>query len=181
MFSVQSLNSTLLCTEKMSQENIMASTSNISKIPQEILEMIVVLLDFKSALNLLQSSKMLLEKLDCSLKFWKHVCQGLGLDTYEWTKTKGFKSVSEWRTMFHTSQNIHKVLMSDHPLPVQRIVSDLSKIDQPDTHSKGHQQRILQLPQDVNIRLTQNFKTLRRKLIADNIIRFIKFSHLILC
>ena len=162
----------LHCTEKMSQEIIMASTSSISKIPQEILEIIVVFLDFKSALNLLQSSKALLVKLDCSLKFWKHVCQGIGIDTYEWSRTKGFKSISEWRRMFHASQNIHRVILSHHPLPVQRIVSDLSKIGQPDINSKSHQQRILQLPQDVNIRLTQNFKTLRRKLIADNIIRY---------
>ena len=160
----------------MSQEVCWVSTSSICKIPQEILEIIVEYLDPKSALNLLQSSKTLLEKLDYSLTFWKHVCIGLGLETYEWTNAKGFKSVTEWRRMFYASQNIQNVLLSDNPLPVQRIVADLSKIGQPNINSKTHQQKILQLPQDANIKLTQNFKTLRRKLIADNIFRFFQFS-----
>ena len=141
----------------------------IEGIPQEMLDMIVMKLDAKSAISLSLTSKCMICKLHESKYFWRYLCLQRGIDSGEWmvnVKQEDRKELESWRNLYHNAVLINKNLIQSSGLPAKRIFLDLTNIGKNiNTH-----QKTVDYPLERNVKITHNFKTLRKKLISENIV-----------
>ena len=141
----------------------------IEGIPEEMLDMIVMKLDSKSSISLSLTSNYMLCKLHESKYFWRHLCQKRGIDSVEWmvnVEQEDRKEMETWRTLYQNAVLINKNLIQSSQLPAKRILLDLTTIGKNlNTH-----QKIVDYPLEPNVKVSHNFKTLRKKLISENII-----------
>ena len=163
------------------------SQYTLCSLPLELLEIVVRYLDGKSSVNLLMTNKTLLARLESNCSFWRHVCQTLDLCSSEWTLGEEHDTETElWKSVYKRFVKIESALQRDGTqFGGQRILSDLSCYDR---INKNSQVQPLSLPnqQIVNLsmsrKLENNFKTLKKTLISDCIIRLRgNDSNLLIC
>ena len=142
-------------------------------IPQEMLDMIVMNLDANSSISLSLASNCMISKLHGSKFFWKHLCRKRGIDSREWRINVGQEdrqTLEFWRNLYQNAALINNNLTQSSQLPAQRILLDLTKIGSSKNLSTDHHQKIIEYPLEINVKTIHNYKTLRKKLISENII-----------
>ena len=141
---------------------------NILRLPLEIFEMIVLNLDYKSAVNFGNCFQSIFRT---SLKYWKHVAFEMGLNTFEWTKEVNSKSIIHWRQLVNSYLKIDSYLSDNGfiDVPMKRMLSDINELHKCRKSSKST--KILNLPMDAKTKATSNFNTISTKNIAEIIIR----------
>lgn len=144
----------------------------ILNLPVEILELIYLHLDSKSCISLLNTSSNLHEKLEENVKFYRHVCRGLELITFEWCGEGAgqtpVRNVQFWKGLYQKWVTAENVLSTRKGFEVDRIHMDINSL-----RSKGKSQilqRVLQLPESQ--KNVPDYKTLRRKLVSESIFSY---------
>ena len=144
----------------------------ILNLPVEILELIYLHLDSKSCISLLNTSNNLHEKLEENVKFYRHVCRGLELITFEWCGEGAgqtpVRNVQFWKGLYQKWITAENVLSTRKGFEVDRIHMDINSL-----RSKGKSQilqRVLQLPKSQ--KNVPDYKTLRRKLVSESIFSY---------
>jgi len=140
-------------------------------LPLEVLEIVFLNLDSKSCVNLVRICSDIHNKLSENLKFWRHVCIGLGLDTVEWCGTRSrtqARHMDFWKSIYHRWKNSERFLLSSKEFQVERIYADVNSVGE--SGKTKASQRVVQLPK--NHKTVPNFKTLKRKLIRESIFSY---------
>jgi len=149
----------------------MSLAVDILNIPLEILELIFLNLDSKSSISLLKTCRDIHSKLVDNLKFWKHVCLGLELGTFEWCgdgiRTSG-RQVEFWQSRFHKWRVSQNVLATKKEFEANRIHADINSFGR--EGNVKTLQRVVKLPEEQ--KNVPDFKTLRRKLISESIFSY---------
>ena len=138
-----------------------------------MIDMIVMNLDANSSISLSLTSKSMLFKLHENINFWRHLCRKRGLDTREWTGKVGQedrKTVDFWRLLYKNAALINNNVIQSTQLPAKRILLDLTKMGA--TKNLNTHQKIVDYPLEAHVKPhhLHNYKTLRKKLISENII-----------
>ena len=146
----------------------------LPSLPLELLEIISKYLDGRSAVNLLISSKTLLQRLELNLSFWRHVCRSLRLCSYEWLgENTDSQSTEFWKSLYARFVAINSALKRDGAtFKGQRILADLSIFDKRNKNFEVQPnifQQVIKLPNDK--KPEKKAQTLRKKLISERIIR----------
>lgn len=140
----------------------------ILKLPLEILEIIYLHLDSKSCICLLKTCTSLHFNLGENVKFYRHVCRGLGLDTVEWCGQASDRNADFWKCLHDKSVAVENVLSTRGVFEVDRIHVDINSFK-----LKGNAkvlQKVLKLPEaHKNV---PDYKPLRRKLISESIFSY---------
>ena len=140
----------------------------ILKLPLEILEIIYLHLDSKSCICLLKTCTSLHFNLGENVKFYRHVCRGLGLDTVEWCGQASDRNADFWKCLHDKSVAVENVLSTREVFEVDRIHVDINSFK-----LKGNAkvlQKVLKLPEaHKNV---PDYKPLRRKLISESIFSY---------
>ena len=76
--------------------------SLILRLPQEMLECVVLHLDPVSSVNLALASRTVFARLEQSAGFWRHLARGHGLGTPEWCHETP-RSVAGWRNLYRSA------------------------------------------------------------------------------
>ena len=152
------------------------SHCTLLSLPLELLEIIIKYMDGRSSINLLMTSKTLLQRLESNCSFWRHVCKSLALCSYEWTLGENHHTETQlWKSVYSRFVEIDSALRRDGTrFEGQRILSDLSCYDRIDKNCQVEplsalNQQVVSLSR--GRKLEHNFKTLKKRLISDCIIR----------
>ena len=147
--------------------------SLILRLPQEMLECVVLHLDPVSSVNLALASRTVFARLEQSAGFWRHLARGHGLGTPEWCHETP-RSVASWRNLYRSAAATHRQLVNrEAQFPGQRILLDINSVTSNHVKNQDSFTSTLNLSDKDKPQSKQkphSFKTLSRKMISDTII-----------
>ena len=134
-------------------DEMMDEPCTLPSLPLELLEIISKYLDGRSAVNLLISSKTLLQRLQLNFTFWRHVCRSLHLCSHEWLEgNTDSQSTEFWKSLYTRFVDISSALKRDGTqFKGQRILADLSLFDKRNKNFEVQPnifQQVVMLPND---------------------------------